>query len=96
MSINIPEGYELHYAIMQPDGNLAKHPMSGSEAYFRDRSRAEHLLGHLREHAAEMGITTYAGRIVIRLASPFIDPDDPIIETLGQIESWLKSQGGQS
>ncbi|SLI25381.1 Uncharacterised protein [Mycobacteroides abscessus subsp. bolletii] len=26
MSLNIPEGYELHYAIMQPDGTLASIP----------------------------------------------------------------------
>ncbi|WP_457210483.1 hypothetical protein [Mycobacteroides abscessus] len=49
MSLNIPEGYELHYA----------------------------------------------GRVVYRLCSQFIDPNDPIVETIGQIETWLKSQGGQ-
>lgn len=42
-----------------------------------------------------MGITSYAGRVVYRLCSQFIDPNDPIVETIGQIETWLKSQGGQ-
>lgn len=96
MTINIPEGYELHYAIKQPDGNLAPHPLTGKPAFFADRSQAERILGALRDQAAQMGITAYAGRIVYRLCSPFIDPDDPIAETIGQIETWLKSQGGQS
>lgn len=96
MSLNIPEGYELHYAIEQPDGTLAPHPMTGQTAYFRDQSAAERALGQLRENAARMGITAYAARVVCRICSPFISPDDPIAETIGQIETWLKSQGGQS
>lgn len=95
MSLNIPEGYELHYAIMQPDGTLASIPGTNQPAIFLDRSGAEHILGHLRQDAARMGITSYAGRVVYRLCSQFIDPNDPIVETIGQIEIWLKSQGGQ-
>ncbi|MFT8180228.1 hypothetical protein ACLXNF_21845, partial [Mycobacteroides chelonae] len=95
VSLNIPEGYELHYAIMQPDGTLASIPGTNQPAIFLDRSGAEHILGHFRQDAARMGITSYAGRVVYRLCSPFIDPNDPIVETIGQIETWLKSQGGQ-
>ncbi|QSM88767.1 carbinolamine dehydratase [Mycobacterium phage prophi91-3] len=96
MSFNVPDGYELHYAIMQPDGTLASMPGSDQPAYFRDKSKAERILGHLREGAESIGITGYTARVVYRLCSPFIDPDDPIAETIGQIETWLKSQGGQS
>lgn len=96
MSLNIPEGYELHYAIKQPDGSLATMPGTNQPAFFLDMSRAEHMLGLLREGAAQMGITACAGRIVYRICSSFLDPNDPIVETIGQIETWLKSQGGQS
>lgn len=96
MSLNIPEGYELHYAIKQPDGSLAPIPGTDQPAFFFDRSVAERVLGHLQEGAARMGITTYAGRMVYRICSSFLDPNDPIAETIGQIETYLKSQGGQS
>lgn len=69
MSLNIPEGYELHYAIMQPDGTLASIPGTNQPAIFLDKSGAEHILGHLRQDAARMGITSYAGRVVYRHSS---------------------------
>ncbi|SHT85018.1 Uncharacterised protein [Mycobacteroides abscessus subsp. bolletii] len=95
MSINIPEGFVVLYAIKNPDDTLAKHPFTGRAMVMTDRSMAERNLAQITEAAAQIGMT-YTGRIVYQLCSPFIDPGDPIAETIGQIETWLKSQEGQS
>ncbi|AMU39214.1 hypothetical protein A3N99_02660 [Mycobacteroides abscessus] len=95
MSINIPEGYELHYAIRQPDGQLVTDGFTNRPVVFADRSGAEKALNQMRQFASRMGITEYMGRIVYRLCSSYIDLDDPATGLIDELEAWRKGQGGQ-
>ncbi len=96
MSLNVPAGFQLQYAIKLPDGEFFKyHPQHEHPALFIDRSLAEQTLNELREGMRRMGIHEWAGRLVFQLVSPFLDLDDPAARVVDEISAWLKAQGGQ-
>lgn len=93
MSLNIPEGYEVHYAIRQPDGNLLK-DCRGVMVWW-DQSNAEHYLAQMRENMRGVGIE-YLATIESRICSPFTDRSAPVQGVVDEIERWRKSTGGQA
>lgn len=93
MSIHIPEGYEIQYAIRQPDGELFK--IGDTPAFWLDQSQVEQYLEFLRRRTSGIGIE-YLGTINGRLCSPFFDLNAPVQDFVEEIERWRKSQGGQA
>lgn len=93
MTVNIPEGYEIQYAIRQPDGELYK--LGDSPAFWLDQSNAEQYLEFLRQRTSGIGIE-YLAAINARLCSPFFDLNTPVRNFVDEIETWRKSQGGQA
>lgn len=95
MSLNIPEGYEIEYLIRKPDGTLV---LSAKDrpACWSDRAECEQALKHLAEHAEALGITDYLATVEVRLCSPVFALDTPLAGFIAELETWRKSQGGQS
>lgn len=96
MSLNIPKGCEVHYAIRQPDGTLASDGLTGETVTFDDIAKAEQALASLNRFTARMGVTNYQAEVVWQLRTEFIGMSDAKAQKLvSDVEGWLKSQGGQ-
>ncbi len=93
--MNIPEGFQVQYAIRMPNGKLATWG-NDQVCLFDDRSIAEQTLNHLRHMAGGIGVTEYGGSVVHSVRTAWLGDDEPVQGLVSSLEEWLKTQGGQS
>lgn len=93
MSLNIPEGYELHYSIRKPDGELVT--QHGGVMVWSEPEGARQYRDHMAMHLRHAGITEYLAAIEVRLCSPFVSLEAPLTGLIEELERWRKSQEGQ-
>jgi hypothetical protein len=88
--------FSVIYAIQLPDGTYAKadeqqqHPLLWDQRIF-----AENYMEDLRRAAASIGVTNWSGRIVKQYTTPFVPDDEDASDLIGELESWLRQEGGK-
>ena len=86
--------FTVQYAIRLPDGQMFTNAMNGAVVTWSERRGAEHVWAQLRDHAATVGVTQWAGVIVHRYCTPFIGPQDPAEHLVDELTRWLQQQDG--
>lgn len=85
--------HTIQYGIRLPDGNMWRSPLSGAEVTWTERGGAEHVLEHLRTHAASMGMV-FGGTVVRRYCTPFIDETDDGARLVEELTAWMRRETG--